>query len=64
VSKKREVQQAWLEAAMKLYDTGDEHEQRMLFARTCKSASSRFTAKELEEATRDMRYWIEKGQTG
>lgn len=64
MSKKSEVRQKWLEAAMKLYDTGDKHERRMLFARTCKSASSRFTAKELEEAIRDMMYWIEKGEAG
>lgn len=60
MASKKEIQQQWLETAMALYNTGDEHERSMLFMRTCKAASGRFTARELEQAIQDMRYWLDK----
>jgi len=57
MSKKREVQQAWLEAAMKLYYSMGTEERAQLFMRTCANASVKFTARELERMIPKMESW-------
>jgi len=60
MTKKDEVRRRWLDSAMELYDLEDEDGKRQLFWRTCRSASDRFTANELESSIRDMEYWMQR----
>ena len=60
MTKKSEIANRWLETCIKLYDIQDTEEQRMLFIRTCKAASRRFTAKELETAIEHMSHFTRK----
>jgi len=58
MTKKSEIRQRWLDSALALYDLNDDDGRRVLFWRTCRSASDRFTASELESAIKDMEYAI------
>ena len=60
MTKKSEVADRWLETCIKLYDIQDAEERRMLFIRTCRAASRRFTATELETAIEHMSHFTEK----
>jgi len=57
---KDEVRQRWLDSALALYDLESEEGKRQLFARTCRSASDRFTVKELDLAIMNMEYLLKK----
>lgn len=60
MSKKQEILSQWLEWAMIRYDGLNASEQRALFEHTCKRAGQRFTAKELEHAIENIKFWIER----
>lgn len=62
MTKKDEVRHLWLDSAMALYDLESEEGKRQLFYRTCRSASNRFTANELESSIKDMEYWLKKAK--